>query len=94
MADEKYILKLYLTGKTASSQRALSNLQDICAHELKNEYDIIVIDILEEPGLAEKEKIIATPTVIKQLPPPMRKIIGDLSDKEKVLLGLGILRSD
>ena len=86
----KYLLKLYVTGKTAKSERAISNLRQICEEELNDQYDMIVIDVLERPQLAEEEKILATPTLIKQLPPPLRRIIGDLSDKEKVLLGLDL----
>lgn len=87
----KYLLKLYVTGKTPRSERAIANLKKICEEELQNQYEMIIIDILERPQLAEEEKILATPTLIKQLPPPLRRIIGDLSDKEKVLLGLDIL---
>jgi len=87
----KYILKLYVTGETPTSQRAMANLQRICDEELSGRYEIIVIDILKEPVLAEAEKIIATPTLVKQLPHPVRKVIGDLSNREKVLLGLDLL---
>ncbi|MFQ3574363.1 MAG: circadian clock protein KaiB [Thermodesulfovibrionales bacterium] len=87
----KYLLKLYVTGRTSRSERAISNLRRICEEELKGQYEMIVIDVLERPQLAEEEKILATPTLIKQLPPPLRRIIGDLSDTEKVLLGLDIL---
>lgn len=87
----KYLLKLYITGQTARSVRALSNLRRICEKELESQYELIVIDVLERPQLAEDEKIIATPTLIKALPPPVRRIIGDLSNQEKVLLGLDIL---
>jgi len=87
----KYLLKLYVTGKTPRSERAIANLKAICEEELNNQYELIIIDVLERPQLAEEEKILATPTLIKQLPPPLRRIIGDLSDKEKVLLGLDLL---
>lgn len=87
----KYLLKLYITGQTARSVRALSNLRYICEKELEDQYELVVIDVLERPQLAEDEKIIATPTLIKALPPPVRRIIGDLSNQEKVLLGLDIL---
>ena len=88
--ENKFLLKLYITGKTAISERAISNIQRICKEKLGNEYEIMVIDILENPKLAEDEKILATPTLIKELPPPLRRIIGDLSDAEKVLLGLDL----
>ena len=89
--SKKYLLKLFVTGQTPRSQLAIENLRRICEEEFQNQYDLIVIDILKRPQLAEDEKILATPTVIKELPPPIRRIIGDLSDKEKVLLGLDLV---
>ena len=86
----KCILKLYVTGKTDNSEKAISNLKAILETELKGLYTLEVIDVLEHPQLAEEDKILATPTLTKVLPPPVRKIIGDLSDKEKVLLGLDL----
>ena len=86
----KYVLKLYVTGKTANSQRAIRNLKDVLENESKDLYTLKVIDVLKNPELAEEDKILATPTLTKILPPPVRKIIGDLSDKEKVLLGLDL----
>jgi circadian clock protein KaiB len=83
-----YILRLYVTGKTPRAERAIANLRRICEEELRGQYEMQVIDVLEHPQLAEDEKILATPTLIKQLPLPLRRVIGDLSDKEKVLLGL------
>lgn len=88
----RYKLRLYITGRTPQAQRALTNLRQICEAELKGAYEIEVIDVLEHPGLAENEKILATPTLVKRLPEPVRKIIGDLSDREKVLLGLDLER--
>lgn len=87
----KYLLKLYITGRTARAERAIANLQRLCADELESEYELEVIDILERPQLAEDEKILATPALIKHLPAPIRRIIGDLSDAEKVLLGLNLV---
>lgn len=86
-----YMLRLYITGRTARSERAINNLREICEVDLGGGYDIEVIDVLEHPRLAEDEKILATPTLVKQLPLPVRKIIGDLSDRERVLLGLDLL---
>jgi circadian clock protein KaiB len=86
----KYLLKLYITGHTPRSERAIANLQRICEEELGGQYEMVVIDILERPQLAEDEKILATPMLIKQLPPPLRRIIGDLSDTDKVILGLDL----
>jgi circadian clock protein KaiB len=88
--EEEYVLRLYITGRTSRSNRAIVNLQDICKKELKGQYRMEVIDVLERPQLAEDERILATPTLIKQLPPPIRRIIGDLSDIEQVLLGLDL----
>lgn len=87
-------LRLYITGRTVQSQRALDNLKKICEEELKGLYEVEVIDVLEYPALAENDKILATPTLVKRLPEPVRKIIGDLSDREKVLLGLDIEQFD
>ncbi|MBF0154920.1 MAG: circadian clock protein KaiB [Magnetococcales bacterium] len=89
---EKFLLKLYITGYTPRSERAIKNLRRICEQDLSGRYEMRVIDILEHPQLAEDEKILATPTLIKVLPPPLRRIIGDLSDTEKVLLGLDLLQ--
>ena len=84
----KYRLRLFITGYTSHSRRAIENLRLICERDLVEMYEVEVIDILEHPQLAENEKIMATPTLVKKLPEPVRKIIGDLSDREKVLLGL------
>lgn len=90
----RFRLRLYITGRTSQSQRAIDNLRDICDSELKGLYEVEVIDVLEHPALAEHEKILATPTLVKRLPEPVRKIIGDLSDREKVLLGLDLEKLD
>ena len=90
----KMRLKLYITGKTPRSERAIANLRRICDEDLGGAYEMVVIDVLEKPQLAEDEKILATPTLIKELPPPLRRIIGDLSDREKVLLGLDVIPAD
>lgn len=86
----QYILKLYITGRTSKSERAIANLKSLCENELKGAYTLRVIDVLENPQLAEDEKIIATPTLIKVLPLPLRRVIGDLSNTERVLLGLDL----
>lgn len=86
----KYLLRLYVTGKTARAEQAIANLRRICEEDLHGQYELQVIDVLEHPQLAEDEKILATPTLVKRLPPPLRRVIGDLSDKEKVLLGLDV----
>lgn len=86
----KYLLKLYVTGKTPRAERAIANLRQICETDLRGEYELEIIDVLEHPQLAEDEKILATPTLIKQLPLPLRRVIGDLSDRDRVLLGLDV----
>jgi len=90
MEENEYILKLYITGKTPRSLRAIKNLEQICEEELSRKYSLQVIDVLEQPQLAENDRILATPTLLKQLPPPIQRIIGDLSDRENVLLGLDL----
>lgn len=87
----KYILRLYITGDSLKSQRAIANLFRICREELDDEYRVEIIDVLEQPYLAEEEKILVTPTLIKQLPPPLQRIIGDMSNRQKVLLGLDLV---
>ena len=87
----KYILKLYVTGVTPRSQAALKNLKNILGEDYKGVYSLKVIDVIKQPQLAEDDKILATPTLIKILPPPVARIIGDLSDREKVLLGLDLV---
>jgi circadian clock protein KaiB len=86
----KYLLRLFITGRTPRSEKCIVNLQSICEKDLNGEYELEVIDVLERPQLAEDEKILATPTLIKMLPPPVRRLIGDLSDTEKVLIGLDL----
>jgi circadian clock protein KaiB len=89
--NRKYTLKLYVTGRTPASLNAIVNLKEILENDLKADYRLEVIDLLERPQLAEDEKILATPTLAKTLPPPIRRIIGDLSDKHKVLMGLDLI---
>ena len=86
-----YILKLYVAGNTPNSIRALKTLNNILETEFQGVYALKVIDVLKNPQLAEEDKILATPTLAKILPPPVRKIIGDLSDRERVLIGLDLL---
>lgn len=86
-----YILTLYVTGKTPRSEWAIVSLRRLCEEALPGKYELIIVDVLEQPQLAEDEKIFATPTLVKELPSPMRRIIGDLSNTEEVLIGLEIL---
>ena len=92
-AAEQYVLRLYVTGMTPRSARAVKNLQAICDEYLEGRYDLEVIDIYQQPVLTKGEQIIAAPTLIKKLPLPMRRIIGDMSNRERVLLGLDLVRS-
>ncbi len=87
---EKYVLRLYITGSTIRSVLALTNLKKICEEYLEGRYELEVIDLYQHPGLAKGEQIIAAPTLIKKIPLPFRRIIGDMSDKEKVLMGLDL----
>ncbi len=86
----KYQLTLYVYGETATSTRAIDNLRKITEELPDNQYEIKVIDILKEPKLAFDDCIVAVPALIKKLPAPIRKVIGDLSDREKVILGLDL----
>jgi circadian clock protein KaiB len=79
-----------VTGQSPRAETAIANLRRICEEDLEGEYELQIIDVLEDPEAAEDDKILATPTLIKQLPPPLRRIIGDLSNTEKVLLGLHV----
>jgi circadian clock protein KaiB len=88
--EEFYELRLYVAGKTTKSVTALNNLKKYCEEHLKGRYKIEVIDLLVNPQLAEGDQIFAIPTLVKKVPVPIRKIIGDLSNQEKVLVGLDI----
>jgi circadian clock protein KaiB len=90
---ERYVLRLYVTGMTSRSARAVNNLRAICDDYLEGRYDLEVIDIYQQPALAKGEQIIAAPTLIKKLPLPMRRIIGDMSNRERVLRGLDLVRA-
>lgn len=87
---ERYVLRLYVTGATPRSTHALANIKRICEEHLQGRYDLEVIDIYQQPVLAEGEQIIAAPTLIKQLPLPLRRLIGDMSNEERVLVGLDL----
>jgi circadian clock protein KaiB len=88
--EYKWELRLYVAGNTAKSAAALKNLKTYCETHLKDEYRIEVIDLLLQPQLAEGDQIFAIPTLVRKVPEPIRKIIGDLSNEEKVLVGLNI----
>jgi circadian clock protein KaiB len=87
---EKYVLRLYVTGMTPKSISAIENIRKICEENLKGRFELEVIDVYQQPEYAKKEEIIAAPTLIKKLPLPLRKFIGDMSDKEKILIGLNL----
>jgi circadian clock protein KaiB len=88
--NQRYTLRLYITGLTARSQEALRNVTTICEEHLADRYELEVVDLYQNPELAKDEQIIAAPTLIKKLPLPLRKIIGSMVDKDKVLVGLDL----
>jgi circadian clock protein KaiB len=94
VSPSRYLLKLYVTGTSPRTERAIGNLRHICETELGGDYALEIIDVLENPEAAEQDRILATPTLIKTLPLPLRRVIGDLSDTEKVLLGLEVQPTD
>ena len=88
--DDKLSLKLFVTGASPNSAKAISNLKDICEKYFENRYELEIIDVYQQPTKASEEQIIALPMLLKFLPPPIKRFIGDLSDTKKVLKGLGI----
>jgi circadian clock protein KaiB len=86
----KYVLKLYISGMNPRSQQALRNLKKVCREYLGNNYELQVIDIYQQPEMARKDQIIAMPTLLKQLPEPVRRLIGDLSQTDRIILGLDL----
>ncbi len=89
--DEFYTLRLYVAGQTPKSIQAFENLKKICDTHLLGRYTIEVIDLVKNPKLAKGDQILAVPTLVRRLPPPIRKIIGDLSNTERVLIGLDVV---
>jgi circadian clock protein KaiB len=90
--DGRYVLRLYVTGSTPRAMRAVVNIRKICEEHLEGRYDLEVVDISQHPTLAAGEQIIAAPTLIKELPRPLRRFIGDMSQTERILLGLDLRR--
>ena len=88
--DEVYLLRLYITGMTPRSVRAIENIRAVCEDHLKDRYELQVIDVYKQPGLATDEQIIASPTLVKRRPSPPRRMIGDLSNTDRVLTGLDL----
>lgn len=90
MESQKYVLRLYVAGITMQSSAAIKNITQICEDNLKGRYDLQIVDIYQQPTLAEGEQIIAAPTLIKKLPLPLRRFIGNMANKEKILVGLDL----
>jgi circadian clock protein KaiB len=88
---EPYVLRLYVTGMTARATRAIENLREICDRHLAGRYDLEIVDVYQQPALARDEQIVAAPTLIRKLPLPLRRIIGDMSQPDRVLLGLDLI---
>ncbi len=91
---QKYVLRLYVAGTTPRSQEAIQTVTSICKEHLEGRYELQVVDIYQQPTLARGEQIIAAPTLVKKLPEPLRKIIGSMADKEKVLVGLDLQKKN
>ena len=87
-SDGMWYLRLYVAGQSPRSMRAYSNLKELCESHLAGRYDIEIVDLLDHPAMAQSDDIIAIPTLVRRLPEPLRRIIGDLSDKQRVLVGL------
>ena len=92
--SDKWMLRLYTAGQTPKSLKALENLKKLCEEHLAGQYRIEVVDLLKNPRLAKDDQIVAIPTLVRQLPSPMRKIIGDLSDTERALVGLQLKKAN
>jgi len=88
--SERYELRLYIAGTTPASSKSVENLRAICEEHLKGRYELLVIDVFQQPVLAKDEQIIAVPTLIKKIPAPLRRIVGDLSNEQRVLVGLDL----
>jgi circadian clock protein KaiB len=90
----RYVLRLFVTGTTSRSARAIANLRRVCEQRLRGEYDLEVVDIYQRPDAAKEYQIVAAPTLVKLLPLPLRRIIGDLADEQRVLAGLDLVPND
>ncbi|MDB6158243.1 MAG: thiol-disulfide isomerase [Gammaproteobacteria bacterium] len=90
-STERYILRLYVAGMTSRSARAVENVRTFCEKHLEGRYDLQVIDVYQQPALAKSEQLIAAPTLIKKLPLPLRRLIGDMSNEDRVLVGLDLV---
>jgi circadian clock protein KaiB len=90
-SEEKYVLRLFVAGMSPRSVRAIENIRKICEENLKGRYELEVIDVYQQPEYAKKEQLLAAPTLIKKLPLPLRRFIGDMSDRERILVGLDLV---
>ncbi len=88
--EGQYVLRLYVAGATPRSTQAIASIKALCEEHLQGRYELEVIDIYQQPALAQGEQIVAVPTLIKQLPPPLRKLVGDMSNEDRVLFGLDL----
>jgi circadian clock protein KaiB len=86
----RYVLRLYVTGATDRSSRAITNIRWFCEHYLRGRYDLVVVDIYQQPSLAQSQEIIAAPTLVKSEPLPPKRLVGDFSDRERLVAGLGV----
>jgi circadian clock protein KaiB len=87
---ERYVLRLYVAGISPKSDRAIRSVKEICEQSLKDRYDLEIVDIYQRPGALKEDQIIVAPTLIKKLPLPLRRLIGDMADREKIILGLDL----
>lgn len=87
---QEYVLRLYISGMTPAATRAITNLRAICEQYLAGRYELQIVDVYQQPVLAKNEQILAAPTLVKKLPLPLRRVIGDMSSKDRVLLGLDL----
>lgn len=92
--NERYLLRLYIAGNTHQSANTIMNLRKVCEEYLQGRYQLEVVDIYQQPSLAKSDEIIATPTLVKRLPLPIRRIIGDLTETERILVGLNLVKLD
>jgi circadian clock protein KaiB len=93
-SKEKYILRLYVTGMSLRSIKAIENVKKICEESLRGRYELEIVDVLQQPEYVKKEQLLAAPTLIKKLPLPLRRLIGDMSNKDRVLVGLDLVPKD
>jgi len=88
--EAEYVLHLYITGATPNSTRAVRNIKDLCEQHLKGRYELLIVDIYQQPGRAQDEQLVAAPTLVRRKPLPARRLVGDLSDRARVLAALGL----